>query len=72
MYQHKFKAMGCPCEILIQSKDMFICKSIINDATIEINRIETKYSRYIKDNFIFNTEYQNYLIQQLKRFGIWV
>ncbi len=54
MYHHKLKAMGCPCEILIQSKDIIVCNSIIRDTIVEINRIEYKYSRYIKGSFLSN------------------
>jgi FAD:protein FMN transferase len=45
-----FFAMASPCEILLFTQDKSFAKKIANIAIAEIQRIESKYSRYQKDN----------------------
>ena len=48
----RFQAMGCACEILLDSKDWSIGGRQLDLAIKEACRIEKKYSRYIQGNII--------------------
>ena len=48
-----FNAMASPCEILIDTKDDSIASSVASIAEKEAKRIEYKYSRYRKDNIVY-------------------
>lgn len=48
-----FSAMASPCEILIDTQDEFFAFAAGNLAEKEAKRIEYKFSRYRKDNIIF-------------------
>ncbi len=49
----QFTAMACPCEILINSSDEKLITHLSELAYQEAKRIEKKFSRYRKDNIIF-------------------
>ncbi len=51
--------MACPCEILLESRDKSLLKSITQLAFNEARRIEQKFSRYRKDNIIFKINNSN-------------
>jgi thiamine biosynthesis lipoprotein len=48
-----FKAMGSPCEILIDGDDEGLAQQIADIAATETTRIEHKFSRYRDDNIIY-------------------
>jgi thiamine biosynthesis lipoprotein len=47
-----FKAMGSPCTITVYTGNALDAINVIQKATAEINRLENKFSRYIKDNVL--------------------
>ncbi len=47
-----FNAMASPCEILVRNLDAKLIKRIAKIAMSETRRIESKYSRYIKNNLV--------------------
>ena len=47
-----FSAMASPCEILIRNMDPTFCHNIGKLAVSEVNRIEQKYSRYVRGNLV--------------------
>jgi thiamine biosynthesis lipoprotein len=49
----QFKAMASPCEILIDTNNEHFANHLLKIAHGEASRIETKYSRYRKDNIVF-------------------
>ncbi|VAW63516.1 FAD:protein FMN transferase [hydrothermal vent metagenome] len=55
----RFSAMACPCEILLDSKDKLLIKSITQLAFDEAKRIEKKFSRYTNDNIIYQINNAN-------------
>jgi thiamine biosynthesis lipoprotein len=48
-----FRAMACPCEILIRSRSASDVESLASLAWSETSRIEAKFSRYRDDNVVF-------------------
>jgi FAD:protein FMN transferase len=48
----KFQAMGCPCEILLDTTDAALAAEQLAAAREEAGRIEDKYSRYREDNLV--------------------
>ncbi len=48
----RFASMACPCEILIESTDKVLVKTLTSLAYKEAKRIEKKFSRYRQDNII--------------------
>ncbi|OVE78153.1 thiamine biosynthesis protein ApbE [bacterium F11] len=48
----RFQAMGCPCEVLMDTQDEDLAGVLIDLASREAWRIEEKISRYRKDNII--------------------
>jgi len=55
----RFTAMACPCEILIETRDASLIKTITELAYKEAKRIEQKFSRYRDDNIIFKINNSN-------------
>lgn len=49
----RFFAMASPCEVLMDSQDERLCKSLIQKIANEAWRIENTFSRYRDDNLIF-------------------
>ena len=47
-----FQAMGCPCEILLDHPDPALGAEQLALAIAEAQRIEQKYSRYLKGNIV--------------------
>ncbi len=47
-----YRAMANQCEILIRSLDTILCEKLAQLAFNETQRIENKYSRYIKSNLV--------------------
>lgn len=45
-YQVSFNAMASPCEVLIKAQDRTFCDELARLVTLEVDRIENKYSRY--------------------------
>ncbi len=48
----RFQAMGCPCEILLDTDDTVVGAGQLALAIQEAQRIETKYSRYLKGSTV--------------------
>ena len=48
----RFQAMGCPCEILLDTLDPAVGSEQWTIALSEARRIEEKYSRYLKGNIV--------------------
>ena len=48
----KFQAMGCPCEIVMDTQKPGIGRSLLEVATKEAERIERKFSRYQSDSVV--------------------
>ena len=49
-----FNAMASPCEVLIETSNLALARSVCEAVYIEAKRIERKYSRYRDDNIIFD------------------
>jgi len=47
-----FKAMNCPCDIMIETADISIAQDLSTQSVNEALRIEQKFSRYRQDNII--------------------
>lgn len=47
-----FKAMGSPCTITVYAANALDAINVIQKATAEVNRLEKKFSRYIKNNVL--------------------
>jgi FAD:protein FMN transferase len=45
--------MACPCELLIETDNAVVANQLLQQAKQEALRIEQKYSRYRKDNIVF-------------------
>lgn len=54
-----FSAMASPCEILIETCDQTLAKSLIECAADEAWRVEAKFSRYRSDNIIHKINQSN-------------
>ncbi|NQY64962.1 MAG: FAD:protein FMN transferase [Alteromonadaceae bacterium] len=52
LYQHKFKAMGSPCELFLYYKTTQQLENCIHEIVAEVSRLENKYSRYKKDSLL--------------------
>ncbi len=55
----RFTAMACPCEILLDSQNKHLIKSITRLAYKEAKRIEKKFSRYTNNNIIYKINNAN-------------
>ncbi len=51
-FSGQFKAMACPCEILIETDSVSLAKKLINAAAKEAWRIEHKFSRFRDDSVV--------------------
>ncbi len=55
-YKHytkiSFSAMASPCEILVRNLEPTFCRQLAQSSYQETKRIESKYSRYIKNNLM--------------------
>ncbi len=52
-YWHgRFEAMASPCEVLVETGDRTLARSVIETVAREVWRIEQKFSRYRQDNII--------------------
>jgi len=58
-WRGRFEAMASPCEILIDSTDAELANKAISTAVDEVERIEKKFSRYRKDNIIYQINTAN-------------
>ncbi|MDX1487458.1 MAG: FAD:protein FMN transferase [Acidiferrobacterales bacterium] len=47
-----FRAMGSPCEVLVESENALLANELVRLAACEAWRIERKYSRYRRDNIV--------------------
>lgn len=54
-----FSAMASPCEVLIRSLDKNLCHSVAKLAVSETKRIESKFSRYLKNNLVYQMNHSN-------------
>ncbi len=54
-----FLAMASPCEILLRSIDEGFCHDIAKLTVTETQRIEQKYSRYSRDNLVYQMNSSN-------------
>lgn len=52
-YCGRFTAMASQCEVLIDCKSVEVAERIIDVVFKETKRIETKFSRYLKDNIVY-------------------
>ncbi|MBL7004861.1 MAG: FAD:protein FMN transferase [Gammaproteobacteria bacterium] len=51
-YVCSFVAMNCPCELMIETDDYAVAKSLSKKSVEEALRIEKKFSRYREDNIV--------------------
>jgi len=54
-----FSAMASPCEVLVRNLDQKFCHVIAKKALYETKRIESKFSRYVKDNLVYQMNRSN-------------
>lgn len=54
-----FQAMGCPCELLVDTRDRALAEDITYTAREEALRIERKFSRYRDDNIIHDIHHSD-------------
>ena len=52
-------AMASPCDVLMEVEDELLAQEILNAVSAEAWRIEDKFSRYKKDNIIFQINHSN-------------
>lgn len=52
LQQHRFQAMGSPCEIRLVADSTALAERAINQALADITCLEAKYSRYRPGNFL--------------------
>ena len=50
LYEHSFRAMGCPCRLRLECDDGALAQAAIAAAEAEVRRLEEKYSRYLPDS----------------------
>lgn len=46
VHKHRFTAMGCPCEVQIETRDAKLAARLAQIGEAEARRIESKYTRY--------------------------
>jgi len=54
-----FMAMASPCDVLMEVEDELLAQEILNAVANEAWRIEDKFSRYKKDNIIFQINHSH-------------
>ena len=52
LWRGRFAAMGCPCEILIETEDEPLARAVVALVRREAERIERTYSRYRDDSLV--------------------
>ena len=58
-YKGSFMAMASPCNVLMEVADESLAQEILNAVANEVWRIEDKFSRYKKDNILFQINHSN-------------
>jgi thiamine biosynthesis lipoprotein len=58
-YKGSFMAMASPCNVLMEVADESLAQEILNAVANEAWRIEDKFSRYKKDNSLFQINHSN-------------
>jgi len=58
-WKGSFMAMASPCDVLMEVEDESLAQEILNAVANEAWRIEDKFSRYKKDNIIFQINHSN-------------
>ncbi len=51
-WRGRFRAMGSPCEVLVDSENALLANELVHLAASEAWRIERKFSRYRRDNIV--------------------
>ena len=59
IYSGRFMAMASDCEVLVETLDKHLATDIINSVYEETKRIESKFSRYSKNNIIYKINNAN-------------
>lgn len=54
-----FQSMASSCEILVDTSEKSLAEKLLNIAALEARRIESKFSRYQKDNIIYRLNNAN-------------
>lgn len=52
LYQHQFKAMGCPCNVQLYAPNHAKAQQVIDALLTEVQRLEQKYSRYLSNSLL--------------------
>lgn len=50
LFDHRFRAMGGPCRLRLETDDDSLAQRAIAEASAEVQRLEQKYSRYLPDS----------------------
>ena len=58
-YQIKFNAMASPCEVLLKTQDKKLCRKLATLITTEVQRIESKYSRFQETSLLSKINHSN-------------
>ena len=58
-WKGSFMAMASPCDVLMEVEDESLAQDILNAVSNEAWRIEDKFSRYKKDNIVFQLNHSN-------------
>ncbi len=58
-WKGSFMAMASPCDVLMEVEDESLAQEIVNAIAYEAWRIEDKFSRYKKDNIIFQINHSD-------------
>jgi thiamine biosynthesis lipoprotein len=58
-WKGSFMAMASPCDVLMEVEDELLAQEILNAVANEAWRIEDKFSRYKKDNIIFQINHSH-------------
>ena len=58
-WKGSFMAMASPCDVLMEVENKSLAQEILNAVANEAWRIEDKFSRYKKDNIIFQINHSN-------------
>ncbi len=53
LHNFEFRAMGTPCALRLYAENVAVAASAFQVAATEINRLEEKYSRYKKGNYLY-------------------
>ena len=58
-WKGSFMAMASPCDVLMEVEDESLAQDVLNAVSNEAWRIEDKFSRYKKDNIVFQLNHSN-------------